>query len=148
MPRHQDMDDPIWSIRFKHGVHTVLLFIDSMKPFSEVTSTLLEILRERYPDGLTLNHTDGAPSTKLPPPGSDMPRIAYGVPHNPNDLSQGWRELPVRQTDIPLDSPIKNNGVVAFTFVSDDRDELEEVDFVVDVPSFEDEYDENEEQEK
>lgn len=141
------MDDTIWSIRFKHGIHTVLLFIDSMKPFSEVTSTLLEILRERHPDGLKLNTADDAPTTKLPPPGSDAPRIAYGVPNNPNDLSQGWRELPIKQTDLPLDS-IKNNGVVAFTFVPEDRDELEEVEFVVDVPIYDDDYDDDEMQEE
>ncbi|KAL2756710.1 hypothetical protein ACRALDRAFT_1092858 [Sodiomyces alcalophilus JCM 7366] len=147
MPRQPDMDDSTWSIRFKHGVHTILLFVDSMKPFSEATTTLFDILRERYPDGLTLNHADGAPSTKLPPPGADISRVAYGVPVNPNDLSQGWRELPIKQSDLPLDSPMKNNSVVAFAFVPEHRDELDEVDFVVDVPVFDDDYDEDEAQE-
>lgn len=127
------MDDYTLSIRFKYGVHTILLFIDSNQKFSEISSNLLEILRERYPDGLTINREEPDNLTPLPSQTGDM-RIAYGAPVNPNDLTQGWRDVSAEDTDTPLTIGLKNNTPLAFAFVPAYEDELEQTDFVVDVP--------------
>ncbi|KAI5923946.1 hypothetical protein F4810DRAFT_155547 [Camillea tinctor] len=123
------------SIRFKHGNQTIFLFVDPQKPFSDIQEELLEVLRERYPEGLA---TLSSPrKTKLP---DDPSRIVFAVPKAPADLSQGWKPLNVQEGDTPARKNLQDNAVVAFAIRSEEADGDEEVVFNVDFPSWEDEY--------
>ncbi|KAM0329484.1 hypothetical protein ACHAQA_004793 [Verticillium albo-atrum] len=125
-----------YSIRFKHGVHTILLFVDSLQSFAAINTSLLEVLRERFPGGLTVSNT----STEVTPvPTSDDVRIAYGLPRNVNDLSQGWKALRIDEDDKPVSKGLRDNVPVAFVFLAD-GEEPEDVDFIVDVPTLDEEY--------
>ncbi|KAG6038070.1 hypothetical protein E4U41_004604 [Claviceps citrina] len=121
-------DDHI-SVRFKHGIHTFYLFVDATAPMSKVSEDLIEILRDRYAGGLT---TAIAPAKTTPLPSE--PVLAYGLLNVPNDPSKGWRRL--RTGDHEADSAakcgLKNNSIVAFTFVADHADD--EVLFEVEWP--------------
>lgn len=101
---------------------------------SEVTKELVELLRERYPGGLTT--TIAPPKTTTVP--SD-PQIAYGVLNVPNDPSRGWKKLRTGDDDssTPAKCGLKNNSIVAFTFISD-PDEDDEVLFEVEWPKDDD----------
>lgn len=65
-------------------------------------------------------------------------RIAYALPVNPTDFSQGWKDLKIKGDETPVEKGLKDNCPVAFAIVPEGE---EEVDFVVDVPSLDDAYD-------
>lgn len=120
------------SIRFKNGRHTILLFVDPMATFSQVQQELLDVLRERYPDGL--------PTSQLP---SEASQIKFAVLKNKTDPTQGWKPLDLASDDHPADKGFQDNMVVAFAIAADGEDD---VDFEVEFPSYEeDEVDEAEE---
>ena len=89
---------------------------------SEVTKELIGLLQERYPAGL---------STSLEPPKlteipSD-PKLAYGILNVANDPSKGWKRIQAGQDEVnsPTKCGLKNNSIVAFTFVLDpDEDDV------------------------
>lgn len=116
-------------MRFKHGIHTIYLFVDALAPFSAVTEELTELLRERYPAGLT---TAIAPPKTTPVP--ENPKLAYAVLSIPNDPSRGWKKLKVGEdgSHNPTKAGLKNNSIVAFAFVEDEDDE--DVQFEVEWP--------------
>lgn len=111
------------------------MFADAHAPMSEVTQELVELLRERYPDGLT---TAIAPPKTMTVP-SD-PKLAYAVLNVPNDPSRGWKRIKTGEDEVntPTKSGLKNNSIVAFTFISDDQDE-DDVLFEVEWPKDDDE---------
>jgi hypothetical protein len=115
-----EVDDTHISVRFKHGVHTIYLFVDTLSPVSEVTTELLKLLRERYPEGLTtaLN----PPKTTSVPESTD---IAYAVLNVPTDPTRGWKRLKTgeRGEFTPLKAGMKDNGIVAIAFVDSSDDE-------------------------
>ncbi|KAK5987032.1 hypothetical protein PT974_11148 [Cladobotryum mycophilum] len=118
-----DVDDAHISVRFKHGIHTIFIFIDSLAPFSSVTEELLELVRERYPDGLTKS-ASSPETTPIP----ESANVVYGVLAVQNDASKGWKKLKVgeRGENTPTRCGLKNNSIVAFTFVEDeDEDDVE-----------------------
>lgn len=128
------VDEAHISVRFKHGVHTIYLFVDALAPFSAVTQELLGLLRERYPSGLT---TSVAPPKTTPVPSEA--RLAYGVLTVPNDPSRGWKRLKIGEDEEynPTKCGLKNNSIVAFAFLEDDDDD--EVLFEVEWPKEDDE---------
>jgi hypothetical protein len=101
---------------------------------SDITRELVELLRERYPDGLT---TAVAPpqTTAIP---SD-PKVAYGVLNVPNDPARGWKRIKTGEDESssPTKCGLKNNSIVAFTFVS--GSEEDDVLFEVEWPRDDDE---------
>ncbi|RYP77200.1 hypothetical protein DL771_001249 [Monosporascus sp. 5C6A] len=128
------------SIRFKHGNHTIFLFVDPLKPFSDAAGELLEILKERYPDGLT---TSAIPPKKTALP-SDASRIEFAVPKDKLDPSKGWKPLKiVLGEDTPASKDIKDNSMIAFAIQPEDGDGDKEVAFEVDFPGYEDDYPED-----
>ncbi|KAI1321974.1 hypothetical protein F5Y16DRAFT_404926 [Xylariaceae sp. FL0255] len=131
--RAQRVGDLDLSIRFKHGNHTIFLFVDPTKPFSNVQDALLSVLKERYPDGLT---TSVVPSkkTKLP---ANASQIKFGLPKVTTDPTLGWRLLSIRSSDTPTSKGFKDNMSVAFAFASDEEDD--DITFEVEFPSFEEE---------
>ncbi|KAM0438505.1 hypothetical protein ACHAPT_001254 [Fusarium lateritium] len=116
-----DVDDAHISVRFKHGIHTIYLFVDALAPFSNVTAELLEILTERYPGGLT---------TSIAPPKTttvtDGTILVFGALKNPNDPSAGWKKLKVGDGDsTPTKLGLKNNSLIAFAVVDDEEEDPE-----------------------
>lgn len=121
-------------MRFKYGAHTILMFVDGQQQFSEITTALLEILRDRFPDGLTINHT--SPETTALPEGDVQ--LAYALPVNSSDLTQGWKNIRAADDDTPIAKGLKDGCPVAFSF------DVDEPEFVVDVPSLDEELEEEE----
>lgn len=117
------------TIRFKHGTCTVFLFVDPMSTFADVSQELLEVLQERYPQGIS---SASKPATALP---EEASQIAYAVPKSAADPAQGWKPLKVGSSDTPVSKGLKNGAMVAFAF----KDEDGEVEFEVDFPTYEDE---------
>ncbi|OLN86595.1 hypothetical protein CCHL11_10134 [Colletotrichum chlorophyti] len=129
------VDETFLSVRFKYGAHTILMFVDGQQQFSEITAALLEVLHDRFPDGLTINHA--SPET-TPLPDTDA-QVAYALPVNSNDLAQGWKHIRVADDDTPVAKGWKDGCAVAFSFATD------EPEFVVDVPSLDDDLEDEEE---
>ena len=137
------MDDTTLSLRLKHGVHTIFLFFDALAPFSELTETLLQILRERYPGGLT---TSVAPPRCTPlPVFDDDVEVVYAMLVNSHDASQGWKRLNIVQGDTPSKKGIKTGSILAFAFEPVDASEDDSAEFIVDWPKLDDDYEEDEE---
>ena len=135
------VDETYLSVRFKHGIHTIYLFIDAMGSVADVSKELLSLLRERYPNGLTAS-LDPPETTPIPPEGQE-PTLAFGVLNIPNDPTRGWKRLKYEdEKKIAAEKAgMKQNGIVAFTFLDDPDDEAV---FKVEWPRDEDEtYDVN-----
>jgi hypothetical protein len=108
------VDDTQISVRFKHGIHTIYLFVDALAPFADVTKELLELLRDRYPAGLT---TSTSPPLETKIPAGDA-KIIYGVLKSPRDPLRGWKTLEIGDgsTYTPSKCGLENNSIVAFAF--------------------------------
>jgi hypothetical protein len=118
------------SLRFKHGIHTIFLFVDPLEKFSDVTQQLLAALRARYSaEGLTsFDQPDRA--IKIPA-NEEGQTLHYAVLADPTDASQGWKDLKIRDdVDTPAGKRLKPNDMLAFAFAGAD----EEAQFVVDWP--------------
>ncbi|TDZ33181.1 hypothetical protein C8034_v005601 [Colletotrichum sidae] len=114
------------------------MFVQSQQSFSDITTALLEVLRDRFPDGLIVNHASPDETTELPKGDAEL---AYALPINANDLTQGWKNIKVKATDTPVGKGLRDGCAVAFSF------DLDEPEFVVDVPSLDDDIEEEEEEE-
>lgn len=125
------------SIRFKHGIHTIFLFVDPMAPFSAVTTELLQVLRERYPQGLTKSISPPQ-STPVPTSGDDA-HISYALLVNPYDPTQGWKNLNIKGTETPLEKDLKDNMVIAFAIRGSEGPGDDEPEFIVDWPQLDEE---------
>ncbi|KAK6840693.1 hypothetical protein PG995_015903 [Apiospora arundinis] len=136
MVQRDNITDVDITIRFKHRNATVFLFVDPMSTFADVSSELLEVLQERFPDGISAS---SAMATPLP---EDASQIAYAVPKSAADPAQGWKPLKAGSSDTPMSKGLKNGAMVAFAFKNEDG----EVDFEVDFPTYEDELEEEEEE--
>ncbi|KXX82900.1 hypothetical protein MMYC01_200617 [Madurella mycetomatis] len=100
-------------------------------PFSRVTAELLAILRDRYPNGLTTSNPQ-VPTTPIPASDCDV-KMAYALPKNPNDLSEGWKNLKVLPTDTVADKDVTDMCALAFVPLDPDMDETD-VEFDVELP--------------
>lgn len=127
------------SVRLKHGIHTIYLFVDSLDSMRAVSDELLLLLRERYPDGLTRS-LDPPERTSVPAE-DEAVKIAYAVLSIPNDPTRGWKRLKIDEDETVSagKAGLKDNGIVAFTFVSADEDEDEDPVFEVEWPKDDDE---------
>ncbi|KAK8034040.1 hypothetical protein PG993_009035 [Apiospora rasikravindrae] len=145
MVQRDNVTDVDITIRFKHGACTVFLFVDPMSTFADVSSELLEVLQERYPEGIPSTPTPASaqpddddakgPATALP---DDASQIAYALPKSATDPTQGWKPLKVGSSDTVVSKGVKNGAMVAFAF----KDEEGEVDFEVHFPTYDDEVEE------
>lgn len=120
-------------MRFKYGIHTIFLFIDTLAPFSSVTQDLLAVLKERYPDGLT--KSSSSPDDKTPIP--DAANLTYGILRVPIDPSKGWKPLKLGEEgeNTPAKCGVVDNTIIAFAFGPGDGDDadIEEGDVVFEV---------------
>lgn len=137
--KDDDVKATAWTLRFKHGKHTILLFAEPLTPISTIKTELLTTLKERYPDGLPTSTAD-AP---LPIPDS-INEVLLGVPIDVYEPSKGWVEMgTVGSTkDCPKSLGLKDNSVIAFAFIEGDEGE-EKVQFHVEWSSYEDQYPED-----
>ncbi|KAI7771877.1 hypothetical protein LZL87_006153 [Fusarium oxysporum] len=116
-----DVDDANISVRFKHGIHTIYLFIDALAPFSNAATELLNVLIERYPDGLTRSF--GSPEKTTFDADSTL---AFGALKAPNDPSSGWVKLKTGDGEkTPTALGLKNNSLLAFAVLAEEEDEPE-----------------------
>lgn len=122
-------------MRFRHGVHTFYIYVDPQAPFSQVSDELVSVLRNRYPAGLT---SSVAPPKTTPIP--ELPKLVYGALTVPNDPAQGWRRINTGADgqSTPAKCNVKNNSLIAFTFVDEDAAD-DEVVFEVEWPRDDDE---------
>lgn len=105
-------------------------------PFSRVTAELLSVLQERYPKGLT---TSIAPPETTPVSTNDGDvKAVYAIPKNPNDLSQGWKDLNAQPTDTVGGKGLTEMCSVAFALLHLEASE-ENVKFQVEIPALDDE---------
>lgn len=105
-------------------------------PFSRITAELLSILQDRYPNGLTASLTE--PATTPAPTGEGDVKVAYAVLRNPNEPSQGWKNLKVQPTDTVASKGLTDMCSVAFALLDPNADE-NDVQFHVEFPTLEDE---------
>ncbi|KAI0444397.1 hypothetical protein F4803DRAFT_255715 [Xylaria telfairii] len=131
MVQRDDIRDIDLSIRFKHGIHTIFLFVDPMATFSHIQEELLVLLKERHPNGII---TPGSPEkTELPTSAS---QIKFAVLNDKTDPAQGWKPLVFELDDAPVDKGFQDNMIVAFAIAPDDADDADEVTFEVEFPSY------------
>ncbi|KAK1752764.1 hypothetical protein QBC47DRAFT_62632 [Echria macrotheca] len=126
-----DLDDHI-TLRLKYGIHTIFLFVEPQWTFSKLTHELVDILRDRYPDGLRSKALGTA--IPIPEPGNEV-RIAYALPKTPNDLEGGWTNLKAAQDDTLTSKGLRDNTAVAFALV-DAEEDPNDVEFIVDIPVY------------
>lgn len=121
------MTDTHISVRLKHGIHTIYLFVDFQDSVRAVSNQLRTILRERYPRGLTTS-LESFDKTPLPDEDDDV-RIAYAVLNVPSDPARGWKRLKTDDDENITASRagFKDNGIVAFTFVAADEEDDEPI---------------------
>ncbi|KAH9894700.1 hypothetical protein F4778DRAFT_784123 [Xylariomycetidae sp. FL2044] len=133
--KREEIHDIDLSLHFKHGKHTIFLFVDPMKPFSDISDELLEIMKERFPQGLT---TSDVPlkTTKIPKHAS---QIEYALPKVPLDPSQGWTPLKVQEGETPVEKGIKDYATLAFAIRPEGAGDDEDLDFEILYPIFDDE---------
>ncbi|KAI0405841.1 hypothetical protein F4802DRAFT_137387 [Xylaria palmicola] len=135
MVQRDDIRDIDLSIRFKYGNNTIFLFVDPTATFSHVQEEILDVLKERYADGIT--SARALEKTPLPTHAS---QIKFALLKNKTDPAQGWKQLAFEPDDAPVDKGFQDNMMVAFAFAPEDADDADEVDFEVEFPSFDEEY--------
>lgn len=131
------MEEQLVSVRLKYGIHTIYMFVDLTKPISELKSELLQLLRERYPAGLTPRLEE--PETTKIPQSDDDTYLALGSLAIPNNPYAGWKKMKFDETYTAGKVGLKQNSIVAFTFL-DTPDQ--EPSFVVEWPKEEPEEEE------
>lgn len=123
-------------MRFKHGRITVLLYSEPLTSWDILKIELMKTLQERYPDGLISTISPA----KIPIP-EFTDSIALGLPVDIFEPSKGWRELEkesAKMKDCPKGAGLKDGSMVAFAFRK--QGEEGDVDFEVEIPSYEEEY--------
>lgn len=140
-----------WTLRFKSGRQTILLFVDPLESFKNIKTSLLTVLHERYSDGLpdpsssqSAGLVDSARRIAIPQI-KDTEDLELGLPNEEADFEKGWKILDNEGGQPVLDSPkllgLKDGSVIAFRFRGQD-------DFKVKLPSYEDAYPDMEQQEE
>ncbi|KUJ24431.1 uncharacterized protein LY89DRAFT_679575 [Mollisia scopiformis] len=128
MVRPENIQSTALTLRFKHGKHTVLLFAESSTPFTTIKTDLLEVLHERYPEGLPMGKSKTM--TEIP---TDIADLALAEPADQYDISKGWTELDIggdiRETAGSM--KLKDGAILSFAFTGDEDTAAE---FFVDTP--------------
>ncbi|KAI6784606.1 uncharacterized protein J7T54_006651 [Emericellopsis cladophorae] len=135
----ETIDETTFSVRFKHGIHTLYLFVDPSTSMAAVSQELREMLRERYPGGLTSSLDP--PKTTMVPDEASKPKMAYGVLSSPSNPDSGWKQLKIGDegTTTAMKAGLKTNSIVAFTFLeNEDEDPVFEVEWPRDDDEMED----------
>jgi len=134
-----DVKATAWTLRFKHGKHTIVLMVEPLTPFSSLKTELLTTLRERYPSGLP----SGTSPDPLPIPGS-IHEVLLGVPIDTYEPSKGWVEITTEGgiKESPKSLGLKDGSMIAFAFIEGKQGE-ETVEFNVEFSSYEDQYPED-----
>ena len=102
--------------------------------FERISSELLEILQDRYPEGL-VSSISPPKRTPVPPAGSaeaEKVKIAYGVPRNTGDPSQGWINLNASYNDTVFEMGLADMSPVAFALIPAGQ-EVDDSDVIFDV---------------
>jgi len=131
-----DVEPTDWTLRLKHGKHTILLFAAPLTPFTTIKKDLLTTLLERYPDGLPVSSSPDE-SVQIP---ESINEVALGVPIDIYEPSKGWTELDTTTgglKECPRSLGLKDGAIIAFAFL----DGFEQPNFNVEWSSYEDNFD-------
>lgn len=119
------------------------MLVSPLETFAQISADLLEVLNERYPDGLS--STVGANDTPIP---ADAV-VSYGILQQQSRRGGGdsaraaeWRNLKVGDADTPVAKGLKDGMDVAFVLRSPEEAEDGAPQFVVEWPSLDDEEEE------
>lgn len=134
-----------WTLRFKNARTTIIVEVDPLQPLSDVRAELLKAIQQTHPDGKLNGH-------EIP---QNPDEIKLGRPVNINMLSEGYVSLETEVADeeptgkgkgkasavkpkstslksCPQEAGLRDGGLVAFKFKSeDDVEEVEADDFTV-----------------
>lgn len=96
-----------------------------MKPFFNIAEELIEACQECYqnaeePLKLTTKRSFPPESTEIP---SDPKLVVFARPKVAADLSRGFDRLDLNEDDTPASLGLKDNDVLAFTFLSEESEE-------------------------
>lgn len=123
------------TVRFKNGIHTIFLFVDALDTFDLMSTTLLSILRQRYPNGLPKLTTKNWDEIQVD-------EFEYGVLVNAHDPARGWRKIEASGNDVvAMTAGIKDGVHVAFRLADEAKANGE---FNVEWPTLDDGDDEEE----
>ncbi|KAH7319438.1 hypothetical protein BKA65DRAFT_465368 [Rhexocercosporidium sp. MPI-PUGE-AT-0058] len=119
MTTSEEIKSTAYTLRFKHGKQTILVFVEPLTPFPAILKELLATLRERYPDGLPSSTSD----EPLPIPKSGID-VVLGVPKDNYDMDKGWDELAVSAAGLkesPKSLGLKDGAMIAFAFADSEH---------------------------
>ncbi|KLU85931.1 hypothetical protein MAPG_04950 [Magnaporthiopsis poae ATCC 64411] len=127
------------SLRFKYGIHTIYMLVSPLETFTQISADLLEVLNERYPDGLS--STVGANDTPIPADAVVSFGILQQQSRRGGDSARAaeWRHLNIGDADTPVTKGLKDGMDVAFVLQSPEEAEDGAPRFVVEWPSLDDE---------
>ncbi|KAK4202891.1 hypothetical protein QBC40DRAFT_195060 [Triangularia verruculosa] len=118
----------------KHGIASVFLFASPSWTFEKLSTELLEILRDRYPEGLATSTEPESTVTPIPADDADV-KVVFGTPRDVDDHTKGFKKFDVGPTDTLGTKGLKKVTTFAFALLGPDQDEDGPVKFEVAFPA-------------
>ncbi|KAK0668186.1 hypothetical protein QBC41DRAFT_322352 [Cercophora samala] len=122
------------TIILKHGITSVFLFASPSWTFEKLSADLLEVLRDRYPEGLATSTEEDSTITPIPAEDADV-RVVFGTPRDADDYTKGFKKFDVGPKDTLGKKGLKKVSTLAFALLEPDQDEDEPVKFEVAFPT-------------
>ncbi|KAK4646868.1 uncharacterized protein QC761_100860 [Podospora bellae-mahoneyi] len=121
------------TIILKHGITSVFLFASPSWTFEKLSANLLEVLRDRYPEGVPKSTEKESAITPIPTEDADV-RVVFGTPRDADDYTRGFKKFDVSPEDTLGKKGLKKVSTLAFALLEPDQDEDEPVKFEVAFP--------------
>ncbi|KAK0732359.1 hypothetical protein B0T21DRAFT_334481 [Apiosordaria backusii] len=122
------------TVILKHGITSVFLFASPSWTFEKLSTELLDVLRDRYPDGLAMSTEPSSNITTIPAEDTDA-KVVFGTPRDADDVTKGFKKFDVRPQDTLGKKGLKKVSTLAFALLGPDQDEDGPVKFEAAFPS-------------